>query len=148
MATHSSTLARKIPWMEENPEIARQYIKINCHILQPLIYMYGLPWWLSGKESICQCRSCRFSPWVRKIPWRRKWQLTPAFLPGKSHEQRSLTGHCPWDLKRAGHNSVTKQQVCMTKDFSNAVQNKSGIPTKAISFSRESSQSRDRTCIS
>ena len=148
MATHSSTLAQKIPWTKENPEIARQYIKINCHILQPLIYMHGLPWWLSSKESICQCRSCRFSPWVRKIPWRRKWQLTPVFLPGKSHEQRSLTGYCPWDLKRAGHNSVTKQQIYMHKDFSNAVQNKSEIRTKAISFSRESSQSRDRTCIS
>ena len=31
-----------------------------------------------------------FDPWVRKIPWRRKWQLTPVFLPGKSHGQRSL----------------------------------------------------------
>ena len=32
----------------------------------------GLPWWLSGKESACQCRRLRFNPWVRKIPWRRK----------------------------------------------------------------------------
>ena len=37
----------------------------------------GLPWWLSGKESTCQCRRHRFDPWVRKVPWRRKWQLTP-----------------------------------------------------------------------
>ena len=28
--------------------------------------------WLSGKESTCQCRRCRFDPWVRKIPWRKK----------------------------------------------------------------------------
>ena len=28
-------------------------------------------------------------PWVGKIPWRRKWQPTPVFLPGKSHGQRS-----------------------------------------------------------
>ena len=28
----------------------------------------GLPWWLSGKESTCQCRRCGFDPWVRKIP--------------------------------------------------------------------------------
>ena len=27
---------------------------------------------------------------VRKIPWRRKWQLTPVFLPGKFHGLRSL----------------------------------------------------------
>ena len=32
----------------------------------------------------------RFDPWVWKIPWSRKWQPTPVFLPGKFHEQRSL----------------------------------------------------------
>ena len=54
----------------------------------------------SGKESACQCRRCqrcRFDPWVRKIPWRKKWQPTPVFLPGKSHGQRSLVGYSPWD---------------------------------------------------
>ena len=39
----------------------------------------NFPWWLSGKESADQCRRCRFDPWVRKIPWRRKWQPTPVF---------------------------------------------------------------------
>ena len=34
-------------------------------------------------------RRDEFNPWVRKIPWRRKWQPTPIFLPGKSHGQRS-----------------------------------------------------------
>ena len=29
-------------------------------------------------------------PWVRKIPWRRAWQSTPAFLPGEPHGQSSL----------------------------------------------------------
>ena len=53
---------------------------------------------LSGKEHACQWRRCRFSPWVRKILWRRKWQSTPVFLPGKSHGQRS-----PWVRKRVRH---------------------------------------------
>ena len=35
----------------------------------------------------------RFSPWVRKILWSRKWQPTPVFLPGKSHGQRRLAGY-------------------------------------------------------
>ena len=35
----------------------------------------GLPWWLSDKEPTCQGRRLRFSPWVGKIPWRRKWQV-------------------------------------------------------------------------
>ena len=30
-----------------------------------------------------------FNPWVRKIPWRRKWQSTPTFLPVKSHGERT-----------------------------------------------------------
>ena len=45
------------------------------------------------KKSICQFRRHRFSPWVQKIPWRRKWQPTPVFLPEKSHGQRSLAGY-------------------------------------------------------
>ena len=35
----------------------------------------------------------RFNPWVGKIPWRRKWQPTPVFSPGKSHGRRSLVGY-------------------------------------------------------
>ena len=47
---------------------------------------------------------------VRKIPWRRKWQPTPVFLPGKSHELRSLVGYSPWGHKRVGYDFMTKQQ--------------------------------------
>ena len=39
--------------------------------------------------------------WVRKIPWRRKWQFTPVLLPGKSHGQRSLVGYSPWGCKES-----------------------------------------------
>ena len=55
----------------------------------------GLLRWLSGKESTCQCRRCGFDPYVRKIPWNKKYQPTPEFLPGKSNGQRSLVG-CSW----------------------------------------------------
>ena len=37
----------------------------------------------------------RLNPWVWKIPWRRKWQPTPVFLPGKSHGQRSMMAYSP-----------------------------------------------------
>ena len=37
--------------------------------------------------------------WVRKIPWRMRWQPTPVFLPEKSHGQRSLAGYSPWGHK-------------------------------------------------
>ena len=72
----------------------------------------GLPSWLSSKESTCNGRKrCKFNPQVRKIPWKRKWQLTPVFLPGKSHGQRDYS---PWGRQRVGHNlstkAVTKEQ--------------------------------------
>ena len=54
---------------------------------------------LSGKEPACQSRRGEwrwFDPWVRKIPWRRKWQRPPKFLPGESHGQRGLEGYSPW----------------------------------------------------
>jgi len=38
-------------------------------------------------------------PWVRKIPWRRKWQPTSVFLPGKFHGQRNLAAYNPWVAK-------------------------------------------------
>ena len=61
-----------------------------------------------GSESIHQCRKLKFNPWVRKTPWRRKWQPTPGFLSGKSHGQRSLVQSM--GLQRVGHNLATQQQ--------------------------------------
>ena len=68
--------------------------RINIHTLSCV--KQGLPRWLGGKKSIYQCRRLRrigFDSWIGKIPWRRKWELTPVFLPGKSYGQRSLEGH-------------------------------------------------------
>ena len=42
-----------------------------------------------------------FNPWVGKIPWNRKWQPPPVFLPGKFHGQRNLAGYSPWGLKES-----------------------------------------------
>ena len=42
--------------------------------------LLGFPRWLSGKESTCQYRRCRFDPWVGKIPGRGKRQPTPVFV--------------------------------------------------------------------
>ena len=50
-----------------------------------------------GAEMVkkLQCRRPEFDPWVGKFPWRREWQHTAVFLPGKSHGQRSLLGCSP-----------------------------------------------------
>ena len=50
--------------------------------------------------------------WVQTlIPWRRKWQPTPAFLSGKSHGQRSLAGCSPWGCRRVGHDLATEEHI-------------------------------------
>ena len=70
--------------------------------------MQGLHRWLSGKESECQCRRLGFDPWVGKIPWRSKWQLTQVFLSGESHGQRSLLGYSPWGRRELDMTKVTE----------------------------------------
>ena len=48
------------------------------------------------------CSTPGFDPWVGNIPWRRKWQPTPVFFPGKPHGQRSLESYSPWSRKELG----------------------------------------------
>ena len=62
------------------------------HLCTPL---KGLLRWRSGEESAWQCKRHGFNPRVEKVPWRRKWQPTPGFLPGKPHGQRNLVGYSP-----------------------------------------------------
>ena len=99
-------------WLEwkENPIVNVWHFKKLLNLfLKRWSYSPGLPWWLSGKESDCQCRRHELDPWLRKIPKRRKWQPIPEFLPRKPHGQRSLVGYSPWGCKRVGHNLATKQ---------------------------------------
>ena len=53
---------------------------------------------LQGKIGQCQAA----------LPWRRKWQPTPVFLPGESHGQRSLAGSSVHGVARVGHDLTTK----------------------------------------
>ena len=77
-----------------------------CRCLFMCGYVYGLLRWHNGKEPACKCRRHGFDLWVGKIPWRRKWQPIPVFLPGESQEQVSLVGYSPWD-HRVGHSWAT-----------------------------------------
>ena len=58
---------------------------LKAILLPPLTAVEGFLGGSESKESACQCRRHGLDSWVRKIPWRRKWQPTPVFLPGKSH---------------------------------------------------------------
>ena len=125
MAAPSSMLGQRIPGTEEPGRLE----SIGLHRVRhdwSNTYAYarttweGLPRWLGGEESTCQCRRCRFNPWVGKVSWRRKWLPTPVFLPGKSHGQRSLAGNSPqggmessttWQLNNYHHHTEKQSRV-------------------------------------
>ena len=89
MATHSSVLAWRIPGTGEpggQPSMGLHRVGHDWSDLAAAaaaaVYKCRLLWWRSSEESACQCKRCRFSLWVGKMPWRRKWQPTSVFLPG------------------------------------------------------------------
>ena len=90
MATHSSTLAWKIPWMVEPGGLQSMGSQGVRHDWATSLHFTS-----GGSEGrIClQCGRPGFSPWVGKTPWRREWQPTPVFLPGEFHGQSSLAGY-------------------------------------------------------
>ena len=75
------------------------------HFLLPSIPPLPMLWFR-------RCKRHGFSPWVRKIPWRREWQPTPVFLPGKSQGQKSLMGHSPRCLKQSDTTECTHACAC------------------------------------
>ena len=115
--TQASTLFRSFSHTGHHRALSRASRAVHSRPLFSILLIHvaacvcGLARWLRSKESACQCRrhsSCGFRPWVRKIPWRRKWQTTPVFLAVKSHGQRGLVGYSPWGKKRARYDLVTK----------------------------------------
>ena len=84
-----------------------------------------------GGSGLLQYGTPRFDPWIGKIPWRREWQHTPVFLPGKSHEQRSLAGYCSiagiiWVISNFGLNlkycTYVQIYVCIRSDLRSVAQ--------------------------
>ena len=78
-----------------------QFLIIHL-IIKSLDQYLSFPGGSDGKASVClQCGRPRFNPWVREIPWRRNWQRTPVFMPGKFHGWRSLVSYSPWGHKES-----------------------------------------------
>ena len=80
----------------------------HTHVHSPICETFsgwwGFPGGTNGNEPTCQCRRfrrCGVDPWVKKSPWRRKWQPSPVFLPEKSHGQRSLVDLSLWCHKES-----------------------------------------------
>ena len=101
------------------------------------------PWWLRGKKIHLQCRRHEFDPWVRKIPWRRKWQPIPVLLPGESHGGRSLGGYSPWGCEES---DTTERLHFTSRKLSNENQNldEGPLPT-VLTHSKESLKMRKDT---
>ena len=85
---------------------------LRVHLVEKIAALFCV---LSGSSvvknppaSAGDVRDVALVPWVGKIPWRRKWQSSPVFLPGKSHGQRSLAGYSPRGRKRVGRDSATE----------------------------------------
>ena len=82
-----------------------EFAQTHVHWVSDVIYIIYMYIWgflgcLDGRVCL-QCWRSGFDPWVGKSPWRRKWQPTPVFLPGKSHGQRSLVAYNPWGRKES-----------------------------------------------
>ena len=70
-------------------------------------------WWLRQLRIHLQCGRPGFAPWIRKIPWREKWQPTPVLLAGELHEERSLKVYSPW----GGEESDTTKATFSFRDY-------------------------------
>ena len=86
--------------------IPRFFSLMHCYFLSlRCVWLFSILWTAACQVALpftiscLQCGRPGFDPWVGKIPWRRKWQPTPVFLPGESHGQRSLVGYSPQGLK-------------------------------------------------
>ena len=84
--------------------LMRKYWRFQFECLLLELCRRHFPGGAIGKELACQwqCRRQKrhsFSPWMRKITWRRKWQLIPVFLPGLQK-----VGH---DCSDLAHHSTT-----------------------------------------
>ena len=66
-----------------------------------VLYKLGFTGGSDGKETTCNAGDTDLIPELERFPWRRYWLRAPVFLPGESHEQRSLVGCSPQGLREA-----------------------------------------------
>ena len=77
--------------------------------------------WQRIHLPVQQMWEMQVDPWVGKIPWRRKWQLTPVFLPGKFHGQGSLADYSPWGHKESDTTERLSTHVHVQRYITNMI---------------------------
>ena len=103
-----SDMTERLNWTELIQVSSQDWIKASVFVSNS--WRRGNPGGASGKESTCEFNKHGFDSWAGEIPWRRKWQSTPVFLPGKSHRQRSQVGYSQKGCKESDAAEHTEQR--------------------------------------
>ena len=109
VATHSSILAWRIPfsrgaWRATVPRVPKSLTGLSSTSLWSFMGAFQVALVVKNPPTMQLVvknlpTMQEFNPWVEKIPWSRKWQPAPVFLPGKFHRQRSLVGYSLWGCR-------------------------------------------------
>ena len=75
-----------------------------------------LKWQVDSLPLGLQSRRCRFDPWVWKMPWRRKWQPTPVFLPGNLMDRGEWRATVHWSQRVRGDLASKPQQQLQLRE--------------------------------
>ena len=128
-------LLKKMKQIRRLPEISLIFTSPYVFFLHLLVIvsllLLRLPWWLSGRRSICKCRKHRrhgFNLWVRKTPGGGNGIHT-SILPGKTHGQRFMAGYSPWGYKEPDSAEHTQSVLSQSK---NRGRNRKGISVEDL----------------
>ena len=104
------------PWLANHAGTGTYHRSLS--LLSTSVYQKRLPWWLSGEESVCNAGDQGSIPGSGRTPGRQQ-QPTPVFLPGESHEQKSLAGYSLWGGREMDMTEVAEHAcTCIRKAFS------------------------------
>ena len=84
---------------DSNPTKTKTGTWTHCLLVE--ITHLGFPSCAVVKNMPANAGDAGSIPGSGKMPWKRKWQLTPVFLPEESHGQRSLAGYRTWGCKES-----------------------------------------------
>ena len=87
--------------------VAKRLTRLSDFTIQHMQTTFWASLVAQSVEKLPAVQETWFDSWVGKIPWRRKWQPTPVFLPGESHGQRSLVGYGSQSRKELDTTKVT-----------------------------------------
>ena len=107
MKCNSEISCKLLPWIVFIPEGHKSMLPALSY--KGLDTDNILPWWLSGKESTCQCRRYEFNPWVGKTPLEKEMATHSSILAWRISWTEEPDGLQSMGSRRVGHDLATKQ---------------------------------------